>query len=373
MKLFERYLFRQLRNATFWAVAALAGVGILSQSLSGLELIVDQRQSAEVFLKITLLAMPKMLALIIPLGLYVAALITLNRMQAEQEIIVVQAGGLSRWGVASPAIRLASLVALLILAINLWVSPLASRNMRAEINAARADLAAALVREGQFTSPAKGLTVYAQTVDRGGLMRNLFINHEDEKGKGVTYTAREGLLSNRNGVPILLMKEGAAQTFEEGGALNYGTFSEYTFSLEPFMKMTTAPTTKAVDRFMSELINPHPQDEWGQKNRDVMLAEAHGRVASPLYALTFMAFAISAVLGGGFSRMGYARRIAWVSAVALFVRILGFVAQEAASNTPALNPLQYIVPTAGFAAAFIPYLAGKVRRPRRRHALGASA
>lgn len=365
MKLFEHYLFRQLRNATFWAVAALAGVGVLSQSLSGLELIVDQRQSAEVFLKITVLAMPKMLALIIPMGLYVAALMVLNRMQAEQEIIVVQAGGMSKWEVAEPAIRLAVWIALIILTINLWVSPLASRNMRAELNAARADLAAALVREGQFTSPAKGLTVYAQEVDRGGLMRNLFINHEESTGKGVTYTAREGVLSSRDGVPILLMKEGAVQTFEEGGALNYGTFSEYTFSLEPFMRMTAAPTTKAADRFMSELVHPHPQDQWGHNNRGAMLAEAHGRITSPLYALTFMAFAISAILGGGFSRLGYAKRIAWISAAALFVRILGFVAQEAASNTPALNILQYIVPVAGFLAAFVPYLTSKVRRPRR--------
>jgi lipopolysaccharide export system permease protein len=373
MKLFERYLFRQLRNATFWAVAALAGVGVLSQSLSGLELIVDQRQSAEVFLKITLLAMPKMLALIIPLGLYVAALLVLNRMQAEQEIIVAQAGGISRWGVASPGIRLAVWVALLILAINLWVSPLASRNMRAELNAARADLAAALVREGQFTNPADGLTVYAQSVERGGLMRNLFIHLEKEDGEDLTYTAREGVLTKRNDAPLIVMKEGAGQTFETGGTLNYGTFSEYGFSLERFMAMSAAPTTKAADRFMSELLSPHPQDVWGQKNREVMLAEAHGRVASPLYALTFMAFAISAVLGGTFSRLGYAKRIAWMSAIALFVRILGFVAQEAASGNPALNPLQYAVPAIGFAGVFVPYLAGKVRRPKLRPAVAARA
>lgn len=372
MKLFETYLFGQLRNATIWAVAALAGVGVLSQSLSGLELIVEQRQSAEVFLKITLLAMPKMLAVIIPMGLYVAALIVLNRLRAEQEIIVAQAGGMSRWGVASPALRLAAYVALLILALNLWLSPLAMRNMRAELNAARADLAAALVREGQFTTPAQGLTVYAQEVDRGGLMHNLFINHVDEAGKSITYTAREGRLSKRNGAPVLVMKDGAGQTFEEGGTLNYGTFSEYGFSLERFMAMTSAPTTKASDRFMSELLRPHPADEWGQKNRELMLAEAHGRIAAPLYALTFMAFAISAVLGGSFSRLGYARRIAWMSAAALVVRVMGFMAQEAASSAPALNTLQYAVPIVGFAMAFGPYLTGKVGRPRRRTEMAAT-
>jgi len=372
MTLIERYLFRQLLVSTLWAAAALAGVGILSQSLSGLELIVEQRQSAWVFVKITLLAMPKTLSLIIPLALFVASLITLNRLQAEQEIIVCYAGGVSRWRVASPALRLATWFALATLVANLWIQPLASRNMRAELNAARADLAAALVREGRFTTPAAGLTVYAQEVERGGNLKNLFINHEEKPGEGVTYTAREGRLTKRNGSPVLVMKDGATQRFSEKGVLNYLSFDEYIFDLRPFIRMGGAPTTKAGDRFMSELLHPDPKDEWAQKNRGVMVAEAHSRVANPLYNLTFMAFAISAVLGGGFSRLGYAKRIAWMSAVAVFFRILGFVAQEAASQDAALNIVQYLIPLGGLALALGPFLLGKPRRPRVRRGSRAS-
>jgi lipopolysaccharide export system permease protein len=366
MTLIERYLFRQLLVSTLWAVAALAGVGILSQSLSGLELIVEQRQSAWVFAKITLLAMPKTLSLITPLALFVASLITLNRLQAEQEIIVCYAGGVSRWRVASPALRLATWFALLTLVANLWIQPLASRNMRAELNAARADLAAALVREGRFTTPAEDLTVYAQEVERGGALKNLFINHEENPGEDVTYTAREGRLTKRNGSPVLVMKDGATQRFSDKGVLNYLSFDEYIFDLRPFMGTGAAPTTKASDRYISELLHPAAKDEWAQKNAGVMLAEVHGRIASPLYNLTFMAFAISAVLGGGFSRLGYAKRIAWMSAVAVFFRILGFVAQEAASSNAALNIVQYLVPAGGFALALSPFLLGRPRRPRSR-------
>lgn len=369
MKLIERYLFRQLLVSTLWASVALAGVGILSQSLSGLELIVEQRQSAWVFAKVTLLALPKTLSLIVPLALFVASLITLNRLQAEQEIVVCYAGGVSRWRVAAPALRLAALVTLITLIANLWIQPLASRNMRAELNAARADLAAALVREGRFTNPAEGLTVYAQEVERGGNLKNLFINHQEKSGQDVTYTAREGRLTDRNGSPVLVMRNGATQTFSPEGVLNYLSFEEYIFDLKPFMSMTTAPTTKASDRYMSELLHPHPQDQWGQTNRGVMLAEAHSRIVNPLYNLTFMAFAITAVLGGGFSRLGYAKRIAWMSAAAIFVRILGFVAQEAASNDASLNIVQYLVPVLGFAFALGPFLFGGMRRPRPRRSL----
>ena len=54
--------------------------------------------------------------------------------------------------------------------------------------------------------------------------------------------------------------------------------------------------------------------------------------------------ALTAIIGGGFSRTGYGRRIAIMSAIAVGVRILGFVVQAAAEEAAWLNLLQYAVP-----------------------------
>lgn len=370
----EQYLFRQLRGPTLWAILAFAGVALLSQSISGLDLIVKQRQSAWIFIEVTLLALPKMMSLIVPLGAFVAALITLNRLHTEQEIVVCYAGGVSRWQIASPAMRWAVWLALITLAINLWVQPLASRTMRAEINAARADLAAALVREGQFTEPAPGLTVYAQTIDRGGLMHNLFIHQELSDGSALTYTAAQGSLVKSSAGPALVMRRGATQSLSKNGELNYLAFEEAPLDLAPY-QVLPPPDTKAEDRFMSELLHPSAKDTWGVNHRDLMLAEFHSRIAGPLYNLTFMAFAISAVLGGGFSRMGYARRMAWVSALAIATRIVGFVVVDAAGDAPILNILQYATPIAGIAFTLWPFVQGgraRGRKPRAALAAGAA-
>jgi lipopolysaccharide export system permease protein len=77
-----------------------------------------------------------------------------------------------------------------------------------------------------------------------------------------------------------------------------------------------------------------------------MLAEGHARIATPLYNIAFMALALSAIIGGGFSRLGYARRIAVMSAVAAGVRLAGFQAQAAAEDAVWINALQYAVPIA---------------------------
>ena len=95
---------------------------------------------------------------------------------------------------------------------------------------------------------------------------------------------------------------------------------------------------------MHELFHPDLQQSWEQRNRKALLAEGHSRLATPLYNIAFMAMALSAILGSGFSRLGYTRRIATIGAAAALVRIVGFVAQSASEANVWLNILQYAVP-----------------------------
>jgi lipopolysaccharide export system permease protein len=364
MILIERYLFRQLLGPTLWAVVALGSLGILSQSLAGLDLIVEQRQSPAVFIKVTALAMPMTLSLIVPLAIFVAGLITLNRLQTENEIVVCYAGGVSRWRVLSPALRLAGWATLFTLVINLWVSPWATREMSAEINAARADLAASLLREGQFTHPVAGLTVYAQDIGPGGTMRNVFIDQDDAKsGKPMTYTARTGRLIKQNGRPMLLMYTGASQQLDKNGALSYVEFAEYTLDLQQDTT-TVAPKPKATERYMRELLHPSPKDSWAMANKGRLKAEAWSRVGSALYCLAFMAFAVTAVLGGSFNRLGYAKRIAVFCVLAIVIRVAGLVMVGICAKSPSLDPLQVLIPGLSFVAALMSYVGRRTPKPK---------
>jgi lipopolysaccharide export system permease protein len=369
MPLIERYLFKQLTIPTLWAIAALAALGLLSQSLSGLDIIVDSRQTIWVFVRLTLLAMPLLISILAPVAVFTAALITLNRLQTEREITVCYAGGVSRWGVISPAMRLAILAAITCLFINLWIQPLCQRALRDETNAVRGDLAASLVREGDFAYPAPGVTVYAQEVGRRGMIKNLFINQKTKDGVDFTYTAREARIIKRKDAPVLLMLDGSVQTYAKG-QLGYGTFREYGYDLSEMAPQGPAKRYKASDRFLHELFFPDTSQEWEAKNYKKLIAEGHFRLASPLYNLAVMAMALAAVLGGGFSRLGYGGRIASVSFGAVLVRVLGFGVQALCEKSITLNVLQYAVPLGAMAWGFW-VLFRKARAPRRRRPMSA--
>lgn len=344
MRLIDRYLLRQLLGPTVLAVCALGAVALLSQSLNALDIIVTQRQSALVFLKVTLLAMPQLINIVLPIALFVAALVALNRLHTEQELVVCFAGGMSRSQLIAPAMRLGAMVGLLALTMNLWIQPTASREMRQTLFAVRTDLAATLIREGEFSQPSPGLTVYAQSVDTNGLIHNLFIHQVRDDGGATTYTADQGRLIKRDGKPLLVMMKGSNQEFSASGVLNFLSFDEYIFDLSSLIASDELVHFKPSDRYLHELLFPDLTQDWEQRNRLKLMAEGHARLAGPLYNIAFMALAISAVIGGGFSRLGYGRRMAAFGGIAAGVRILGFIVQAACEDMAWINLLQYLVP-----------------------------
>ncbi|HEY5205233.1 MAG TPA: LPS export ABC transporter permease LptF [Roseiarcus sp.] len=344
MQLIDRYLFRELFGPTVVAAVALSGVALLSESLSALDVIVDQRQNAVVFLKIILLAMPQLIAMILPIAVLVGGLVGLNRLHTEQEIVICFAGGMSRWRVILPALQLASAASLVSLILTLWVQPLCYRELRQTLLTVRADIAATMIMPGKFSHPAPGVTVFAQTMDDDGTIHNLFIDRNLGGGRDSTVMAREGRLRNLNGTPLLVMRHGANQEFSKAGILNFLSFDQYVFDLRPLMAPDRPIIYKLSDRYPHELFFPNLRGAWERANAVKMLAEGHSRIADPLYNIAFMALALTAVIGGSFSRAGYGTRIAVVACTAVVIRVLGFTAQATGGASPIWNISQYAVP-----------------------------
>ncbi|MBL9098659.1 MAG: LptF/LptG family permease, partial [Alphaproteobacteria bacterium] len=101
------YIFRQIGGPLLFFTFVLTGVVWLSQSLRMLDLVINQSQSALTYLYLTLLALPQLMALILPFALFCAVLYSLNRLYVESELVVIWAAGFSRWAVAGPVLIIA--------------------------------------------------------------------------------------------------------------------------------------------------------------------------------------------------------------------------------------------------------------------------
>ena len=363
MTLIQGYLFRQIGRPVVAACAALAGIGILSQSLDQLEVIVERGQSVWVMVKLTLLAVPQLLAVIIPIGLFVGALIALTRLQREQELTAVFASGVTRWSAIRPAVWIAILAALLTLFVTTVGQPWAQRQARAEAFAVRTDLAAVLVEEGEFVRGPGGLTVYVQQIEQNGLLKNLFVYMLDGED-AVTWDAAEARFGRIDGRPVLTMVNASTTRYSSRGVLTYGSFAQTVVDLSPYAAVTDRVRYKPTDLYLTQLFNPSPGDLERVGSAGELMAEGHLRLSAPFYALLAMALALTAIIGGPFSRTGYGSRIAKAAAAFLIVRVAGYGIVSASAWNSWLNVFQYLLPILATAVAL--RLLFRALKPRRR-------
>jgi lipopolysaccharide export system permease protein len=340
----QKYLFRELLTPTLATTAALAGVAILSASLGLLTIVVSQRQAAFMLLKLVLLSAPYLVALVLPISAFVATLYAINKLHTEQEIVVCFAAGMSRWQVTSPAMRLCAYAGMVMLVLNLWVAPTCERITRQLQFQIRTDLVGSLVKPGEFTESPGGLTVYAQSIDAQNVMHNMFIHTLKADKSSATYDAKTGIIVKRPTGPVLVMRNGSNEQFTAAGTLNFLRFEEYTLDLTPYVNTQDVLAYKPSDMYLHELVFADKHADINKPLRRKMWAEANSRLATPLYIPAFVLFALLAVIGGSFSRLGYARRIGGAAIATLLVRLLGVTIEAACENSPALNFLQYVVP-----------------------------
>lgn len=339
----QRYLFNRVLRSVLIIVGGLTLLAILAQGLSQTDIIVENRQGAFTFFKIVALGVPQIVALLMPMAMFVASIWALNRLHRDSEIIVAQAAGMTRWQVASPLIRLAVLGAVAHLGVNLWVQPSAQREMRATISEARADLASSLVRPGQFTTPDANLTVFAREQEGPDLI-GVQIAERVGQPDARDYLAERGRFIEVDGQPAIVMFNGQIHQLDQNGALSILNFEQSTFDLTPFTREDGKLVLKASDRFLHELLFIDRSSYNERRNEVEYLAEANSRLASPLISIAMALLATLAVMGGNFSRRGYSTRIVVASGAALVLIIIQLSVQSQSGSDSMMNLGQWLVP-----------------------------
>jgi lipopolysaccharide export system permease protein len=351
----SNYVLRQLVGPVALFSFLLTGVVWLSQSLRLLDLVINRGQSAPTFVYLTLLVLPSLLVIILPIAFFAGALYGLHKLNADSELVVMQASGYSRFQLGVPVMIAAVAVMALTYLCSLYLMPLGQRTMKGAVMDIRADIGAAMLNEGDFNTPADGLTVFIRELAPDGHIRGILVHDNRDARRPTTYIAQSGILAQTSGGSRLIMLDGTIEQANKSGAqLSVLKFKRYVFDLDQFSGQQQETQLEASDRYLSELFWPKFKTPPKNKNiTSIFLAEGNNRIAAPLYCITFALIALAAVTSGRRQRGAYALRLTVASMLAAMLRIVGYGAQSMAARNPSLLFLLYLVPILGGALALL--------------------
>lgn len=349
------YIMRQIAWPLAFATLTLTGVIWLTQSLRFIDRIVNNNLAFGDFFYLTLLVLPNIIAIILPVAAFCATLYAFNRLTGDSEIVVLAAAGFSRLSLAHPAMYISLLVMAVMYAILLYLMPLGSRTLRETQYQFRNDLAGMAILEGVFNTPTQNLTVYVRERDANGDMIGVLVHDNRDTSQPVTMMAERATLLRTPQGPRLYMVNGNRQQIgADRQSLSLLYFDNYSLDLETYAQKEAQGWREPSERFLNQLFWPDLNNADDKANYNKLIVEGHRRLATPLYAPALILIAIASVIGGEFSRRGQGRRLAVGAAVGIFLQVLSLGVTHLATKSPVLIPLMYFTPiAAGIIAVFL--------------------
>jgi lipopolysaccharide export system permease protein len=347
------YVLFQLLGPVAILALLLTSVIWLVTSLPLLDLVINRGQSAPTFLYLMLLELPTPLTIIMPFAFFFATLFTLQRLAADSELVVMASAGYSLRQLAMPVLSAAAIIMVLTYACLIWLSPVGQRALNDKLVDIRADMAGALLNEGDFNPAAPGLTVFIRQLANNGDMHGILVHDSRDKLRPVTYIADKGILAQTISGPRLIMMDGTIETSSQNGKqLQVIQFQSETLNLDQFSGPARYNLRKLPERFLGELLWPAEQGV-SQRIRDQFYAEAHNRLSQPLYCIAFALIALAAVVRGRRQRGSVALRLGLAILTAVGLRVIGYAIVGLAQRHQPLVMAFYILPLLGAAGAIL--------------------
>jgi len=348
MTLFSRYVFRQVANAFVIILVTLTTIVWLATALKQLDLIVSQGQGFVLFLKMTVLSLPSLMALIAPNAMLMASLYTLDRMNGDSELIVMTAAGAPVWRIGAPFVLLASMVCVVILICNLWVMPASMRALRALITQVRTDVISQVLQPGRFSSTEPGLTFHIRDRSPTGDLLGLLVHDERDEKLVMSYLAERGrIISNDDGA-YLVMFDGHVHRYEvkdPSKGVQIVAFDQYVLNISDFSpKDTSSKELRPRERYLSELLNPDPKLLKQKGAAGQLRTELHDRFSTPFYPLLFVFLAVAVLGHARTTRESRWAQILVAAGIALGLRVSGLTASNLVTLSAAATPLVYLIP-----------------------------
>lgn len=354
MSLVERYIFRIVAAAFLACLGALTCIIWLTQALRELNLVTGKGQTILIFLNVTALGLPALIMIIAPLALFIAVIYTLNRLNSESELIVMNAAGLPPTTIFRPFLVLTLLVSLLVGFMTLYAMPESFRSLRGLITKIRADVVTRILQEGKFVTLDQGIVFHFRERLPGGAMGGVMINDARDPRQGATYLAERGQVVEFENNTYLVLDRGSMQRHDEARRNSaIIAFERYVFDLDQFESAAGPVQYKPREwRTRALLFTLDRNDPYVAAIYGRFRAELHDRLSNPLYPVATLMIAFAALGNARTTRQGRGQAIFGAIVALIAMRIAGFGAASFAVRSPLGALFMYLVPIGVTLGAF---------------------
>ena len=228
------------------------------------------------------LRLPGFVQLIAPFAFYIAVLLTLGRLHAEQEMAILRSSGAGTGRLLAWVLPSATLLACGIGTLSLWVTPDRNAALDRFLIQQRAEASFDRLNPGTFNTFGRGQrTLYAESVsDDGQTLGGVFIFEHGEGEPQVTVWADQAsrYVEERTGSQFLVLEDGTRHSRERAAGVAHR---------RQMIEFATLSQKIDTDATASRRVKPEalPSATLWHRSDPAAAAELHWRIALPAFTL----------------------------------------------------------------------------------------
>lgn len=218
-KTLERYLIREISGAFLAGLAVFTFILLIGRILDLVDLVLSRGVPGMAVLKLFALIFPSFLEMTIPMACLLAVVVVFGRLSSEGELTAMRAAGISLAQMVRPVLMFATAVAVITLAIAVWVRPWSNRSAELTIYKIAKMRATAALRPRIFNNDFGGLVIYVDSLDKeNNLMGNILLSDERDSYRRTTIFASGGrVVTNEEARTIYLqLLDGTSLSYHAG-------------------------------------------------------------------------------------------------------------------------------------------------------------
>lgn len=248
----QAYIFGRCFSRTIIVFSGLTLLAFLFQTLSIIDVLVEDGISGLAFLQLVLLGLPAIGVILVPIGLPIGLFWALQQLKTENELLVARANGVSQSELRAPVIQLSVWIALAFFGFQSFAAPFAQHQSRSLIDNLDGRVALSAIRAGTFATLGKGVTLYVEQKTGAQLQNVMFRDERPDSASRGDYHAARGEMLTGAGEPRLWL-ENAVRLSLPGDDVALANFDAYSISLSDFSTALKAPTPSLAEYRLDQM------------------------------------------------------------------------------------------------------------------------
>jgi len=228
------YFFHEFIRYFTVSLFALVVVIWTIQSVNLLDLVTDDGHAFTIYFTYSILSLPKILTKLIPFSFLIAVILTIIKLERDNELIILWTSGLNKIHIVNLIFRISILITFIQLLMAVFINPSTLNYSRAILKNSQLQFIPSLLKERQFNDTVEGLTIFVDKKNLDGTYSNIFIRDDNSiltKVSNVSSTifAKSGFISKESKSLVLL--NGNIQRLNQSGAISIVKFEKTELNL----------------------------------------------------------------------------------------------------------------------------------------------